>query len=200
MILLLHAAGQFGISQTPGGPFLLRQGVSFFFVLSGFILVYVYGELEGVRARTFLRARIARIWPAHVAALLLLLLLVPAAQIAATGVRVSALFLIGTYFIHTIGELLLSPVGLSTFSRLAPERYTSQMMGFWFVASSLGNLMAGLLAAGMDTANAAGLPDAFMRIFMTSAAFGLILLLLARPLTRWALGGDEHIEETAPAP
>ena len=128
------------------------------------------------------------------------LLLVPAAQIAATGVRVSALFLIGTYFIHTIGELLLSPVGLSTFSRLAPERYTSQMMGFWFVASSLGNLMAGLLAAGMDTANAAGLPDAFMRIFMTSAAFGLILLLLARPLTRWAFGGDEHIEETAPAP
>ena len=80
MILLLHAAGQFGISQTPGGPFLLRQGVSFFFVLSGFILVYVYGELEGVSARTFLRARIARIWPAHVAALLLLLLLVPAAR------------------------------------------------------------------------------------------------------------------------
>jgi peptidoglycan/LPS O-acetylase OafA/YrhL len=80
MILLLHAAGQFGISQTPGGPFLLWQGVSFFFVLSGFILVYVYGELVEVSARTFLRARIARIWPAHVAALLLLLLLVPTAR------------------------------------------------------------------------------------------------------------------------
>ncbi|MFN8663214.1 MAG: acyltransferase [Thermomicrobiales bacterium] len=80
MILLLHAAGQFGISQTPGGPFLLWQGVSFFFVLSGFILVYVYGELEGVSARSFLRARIARIWPAHVATLLLLLLLVPTAR------------------------------------------------------------------------------------------------------------------------
>ena len=85
MILLLHAAGQFGISQTPGGPFLLWQGVSFFFVLSGFILVYVYGELEGVSARTFLRARIARIWPAHIAALLLLLLLVPTARPSLDG-------------------------------------------------------------------------------------------------------------------
>ena len=127
------------------------------------------------------------------------LVLVPAAQIAATGVRVSALFLIATYLLHTVGELMLSPVGLSTFSRLAPERFTSQMMGFWFVASSLGNLMAGLLAAGMDTEHATGLQDAFMRIFLTSAAFGLVLILLARPLTRWALGGSERVEETAPA-
>lgn len=127
------------------------------------------------------------------------LILVPAAQSAATGVKVSALFLIATYLLHTVGELLLSPVGLSTFSRLAPERFTSQMMGFWFVASSLGNLMAGLLAAGMDTEHAAGLQDAFMRIFMTSAAFGVVLILLARPLTRWALGGSERLDETAPA-
>ena len=49
------------------------------------------------------------------------------------------------------------------------------MMGFWFVAASLGNLMAGLLAAGMDTETAAGLPDAFRRIFMTSAGFGVVL-------------------------
>lgn len=126
------------------------------------------------------------------------LILVPAAQTAATGVKVSALFLIATYLLHTVGELLLSPVGLSTFSRLAPERFTSQMMGFWFVASSLGNLMAGLLAAGMNTEQAAGLPDAFLRIFLTSAAFGVVLVLIARPLTRWALGGSERLEE-APA-
>jgi POT family proton-dependent oligopeptide transporter len=127
------------------------------------------------------------------------LILVPAAHTAATGVKVSALFLVCTYLLHTVGELMLSPVGLSTFSRLAPERFTSQMMGFWFVAASLGNLMAGLLAAGMDTEHAAGLPVAFMRIFLTGAAFGIILVLLARPLTRWALGGSELIEETAPA-
>lgn len=127
------------------------------------------------------------------------LILVPAAQTAATGVKVTALFLICTYLLHTVGELMLSPVGLSTFSRLAPERFTSQMMGFWFVASSLGNLMAGLLASGMDTEQASGLPDAFFRIFLTSAAVGVVLILLARPLTRWALGGSERLEETAPA-
>ena len=127
------------------------------------------------------------------------LLLVPAAQTAATGVKVSALFLVGTYLLHTVAELMLSPVGLSTFSRLAPERFTSQMMGFWFVASSLGNLMAGLLAAGMDTQTATGLPNAFLRIFMTSVAFGVVLVLLARPLTRWALGGSERLEDATPA-
>ncbi len=127
------------------------------------------------------------------------LLLVPAAHIATTGVKVSLLFLVGTYFLHTVAELLLSPVGLSTFSRLAPERFVSQMMGFWFVAASLGNLMAGLLAAGMDTETAAGLPAAFNRIFMTSAGFGVVLLLLAWPMTRWALGGSERVEEPLPA-
>ncbi|MFT4041035.1 MAG: acyltransferase, partial [Thermomicrobiales bacterium] len=80
MVLLLHARGQFGIPPTLGDPLLLGQGVSFFFVLSGFILVYVYGEMERVGARQFWRARVARVWPAHVAALLLLLLLLPSAR------------------------------------------------------------------------------------------------------------------------
>ena len=127
------------------------------------------------------------------------LVLVPAAHTAAAGVKVSLLFLVATYLLHTVAELLLSPVGLSTFSRLAPERFVSQMMGFWFVASALGSLMAGLLASGMDTETALGLPAAFNRIFMTSAGFGLVLLLLARPMTRWALGGSERLEEPAVA-
>ena len=127
------------------------------------------------------------------------LLLVPAAHAALGGVKVSLMFLVGTFFLHTVAELLLSPVGLSTFSRLAPERFVSQMMGFWFVAASLGNLMAGLLAAGMDTETAAGLPGAFTRIFMTSAGFGVVLLLLTRPITRWALGGSERLEEPVAA-
>ena len=59
--------------------------------------------------------------------------------------------------------------------------------------------MAGLLAAGMDTETAAGLPAAFNRMFMTSAGFGVVLLLLARPLTRWALGGSERLEEPVAA-
>jgi proton-dependent oligopeptide transporter, POT family len=127
------------------------------------------------------------------------LLLVPAAQTAMSGVKVSMLFLFGTYLLHTMAELLLSPVGLSTFSRLAPERFVSQMMGFWFVASSLGSLMAGLLAAGMDTETAVGLPDAFSRIFYISAGFGLVLLVIAVPVGRWALGRHERLEDPVPA-
>ena len=125
--------------------------------------------------------------------------LVPAAKIGVTGVKVSALFLVATYFIHTVAELLLSPVGLSTFSRLAPERFTSQLMGFWFVAASLGNLMAGLLVAGMDTESATGLPSAFNQMFVTSAVFGAILLLLAKPITKWALDGKEMLEDNPPS-
>ncbi|MBD9528453.1 peptide MFS transporter [Paracoccus sp. PAR01] len=120
-------------------------------------------------------------------------LLVPAARMAAGGAKVSFLFLTGTFLIHTCAELLLSPVGLSTFSRLAPQRFTSQMMGFWFVASSLGSLMAGLLATGMDTSSPTSLPHLFDRLFWGSVIPGVLLILAARPLTRWALGGSEHL-------
>jgi peptidoglycan/LPS O-acetylase OafA/YrhL len=69
MIVLHHAPGYFGIQAM---PFNLGQGVSFFFVLSGFILTYVYPKLaRPADIRRFWRARVARVWPAHVAALAL---------------------------------------------------------------------------------------------------------------------------------
>ena len=69
MIVVHHSAGLFGTGETKVN---FGQGVSFFFVLSGFILTYVYPQLEGFAAvRKFWRARVARIWPAHAAALVL---------------------------------------------------------------------------------------------------------------------------------
>jgi peptidoglycan/LPS O-acetylase OafA/YrhL len=69
MIVIHHSAGLFGTGESPVN---FGQGVSFFFVLSGFILTYVYPQLEGFAAvRKFWRARVARIWPAHIAALVL---------------------------------------------------------------------------------------------------------------------------------
>ena len=54
--------------------------------------------------------------------------------------RVSPLFLVYTYVLLTLGELCLSPVGLSSMTKLSPRRYVGQMMGSWFLAAALGNL------------------------------------------------------------
>jgi peptidoglycan/LPS O-acetylase OafA/YrhL len=78
MIVVFHSVNAFRIWDNSKIPFPLAQGVSFFFVLSGFILTYVYPSLSGGhRIRDFYVARIARIWPAHFVAFLLLLLLIP---------------------------------------------------------------------------------------------------------------------------
>ncbi len=60
--------------------------------------------------------------------------------------KVSPLWLIAVFFIHTLGELCLSPVGLSTVSKLAPVRMVGLMMGLWFLATSIGNYLAGQVA------------------------------------------------------
>ena len=82
------------------------------------------------------------------------LVMVGAAKVVANGIagesQASPFFLILTYLLHTSGELCLSPVGMSTFTKLSPKRYVGQMMGIWFVATSLGNLIAGLVAGRFD--------------------------------------------------
>ncbi|MEI8341699.1 MAG: acyltransferase, partial [Verrucomicrobiota bacterium] len=65
MVVVTHSSGHFGIPQHFSYPFVLGQAVAFFFVLSGFILAYVYPSLERKDIGPFLRARVARIWPAH---------------------------------------------------------------------------------------------------------------------------------------
>jgi peptidoglycan/LPS O-acetylase OafA/YrhL len=78
MIVVFHSVNAFRIGDNSKIPFPLAHGVSFFFVLSGFILTYVYRSLNGGhRIRDFYVARMARIWPAHFVAFLLLLLLIP---------------------------------------------------------------------------------------------------------------------------
>ncbi|MDJ0839618.1 MAG: peptide MFS transporter [Acidobacteriota bacterium] len=69
-----------------------------------------------------------------------------AAKLAVDQGKVGVTFLTLTYLLHTIGELCLSPVGLSTMTKLAPKRIVGQTMGIWFLATSLGNLIAGLVA------------------------------------------------------
>jgi POT family proton-dependent oligopeptide transporter len=107
--------------------------------------------------------------------------LIPAAQLSAGGGRVSPLWLIVVYLFHTIGELCLSPVGLSAMTKLAPMRYAGLMLGVWFLAASVGNFIGG---------NVAGLYDAFTtdQIFTAVTVFVLaacaLLLVFVRPIKR----------------
>ncbi|GHA74771.1 MFS transporter [Formosimonas limnophila] len=181
---------QFGDTEVPASWF---QNLNPFFILTLTPFIAWFWMRQQAKGRNF------SVFTKFGLALILMgvgyWILVPAAKIAVTGEKVSFMFLTMTYLIHTVAELMLSPVGLSTFSRLAPERFTNQLMGFWFVAASLGNLLAGLLVAGMDTESPTGLPDAFNQMFITSTVFGVVLLLLAKPITKWALGGKEMLAD-----
>lgn len=117
-------------------------------------------------------------------------IMVIAAKIALTGTRTSPLFLTGTYLFFTLGELFLSPVGLSAFSKLAPKRYVSQLMGLWFIGSSLGNLVAGLFAGGFDEKNVSQMPTLFQNVALVLLGGGVVMLLFVRPLKRWMGGID----------
>lgn len=97
-------------------------------------------------------------------------------------------WLLGTYFLHTCGELLLSPVGLSSVTKLAPPRLVGQMMGIWFLASSLGNLLAGLFAGEVSGENAAAMPERFFQVVLTAGGTGVLFLLIAKPAQRLAGG------------
>ena len=73
-------------------------------------------------------------------------LLVPAAKLTAEG-KVSPWWLIAVYFLQTVGELCLSPVGLSAMTKLAPAKLAGLVMGIWFLGTALGNKLAGVVAA-----------------------------------------------------
>lgn len=107
-----------------------------------------------------------------------------AATFAVQGETVLPTWLILTYLLHTTGELCLSPVGLSAITRLAPRRYVGQLMGIWFIAAALGNLMAGLIAGRFDPEALEQMPSLFGMILATTAGVGVLLLLFTRPLRR----------------
>jgi POT family proton-dependent oligopeptide transporter len=98
---------------------------------------------------------------------------------------VSPMWLIMVYLLHTIGELCLSPVGLSAVTKLAPERLVGSMMGVWFLSIALGNLVGGEVSRYFETF---ALPNLFGAVFLTTAGSALVLALLARPIRRLMSG------------
>jgi POT family proton-dependent oligopeptide transporter len=114
--------------------------------------------------------------------------MIVAAGYVVEGSQVLPVWLISTYLLHTLGELALSPVGLSATTKLAPRRYVGQMMGVWFLGASMGNLLAGLLAGRFSADAVADMPGLYTQIVLTSAGLGLLLLLCAPPIRR-LMGG-----------
>ena len=118
------------------------------------------------------------------------LVMAAAASIVASGSKVLPYWLIVTYMLHTFGELCLSPVGLSYYTKLAPKRFVGQMMGMWFLATSLGNLVASLVAGDFDANNVAAMPGQYMHIVYFTVGLGAILLAISRPVKK-LMGGVE---------
>lgn len=105
-------------------------------------------------------------------------LMVPASRLALQG-RVSPLWLLGLYFFQTIGEMCVSPVGLSTFTKLAPRHLVGAMLGIWFLGAALGNKFAGVLASSFGEGEADNLDRFFGRqALAVFVAAGLFLLLV----------------------
>lgn len=109
-----------------------------------------------------------------------------AAFVVVNGSNAGMHWLVVTYFLHSIGELTLSPVGLSATTKLAPRKFYSQMMGIWFVGAALGNLIAGLFAGGIDANKPENMPDLFLSVVWLGLGAGVIFLALSPWLKRWS--------------
>lgn len=118
---------------------------------------------------------------------------------AKDGAKVSALFLLGTYFLHTMGELCLSPTGLSFCTKVAPVKFVSFIMGIWFLSSFVANLGAGIVGSQIEKIEKGevslpwhfgGQADFFM-LFVVSSIAAAIVAFAVTPFMKKLLHGRE---------
>jgi POT family proton-dependent oligopeptide transporter len=121
--------------------------------------------------------------------------LVIGARVSDTGVRVSPMWLIVTYVLHTCGELCLSPIGLSMVTKLAPKRFASLAMGAWFFSMFIADLSAGLVAGTVDKVAKGhlfhllgGQADFFLMFVVSTFVAGTALLALSPVVKRLMAG------------
>jgi POT family proton-dependent oligopeptide transporter len=115
------------------------------------------------------------------------LLMVPAAVLTMEG-KVSPLWMVGLFFLQTVGELCLSPVGLSTMTKLAPARMVGLVLGIWFLAAAWGNKLAGILGGEYSAADGIALAHYFL--WQAGLVFAATLaLILITPWVKRLMGG-----------
>jgi POT family proton-dependent oligopeptide transporter len=112
-------------------------------------------------------------------------ILIPPARAAITGALVSPWWLTSTYFLQTLGEMCLSPVGLSAMSKLAPARVGGMMMGLFFVSISIGDYLAGTAASLYESMP---LPELFGVVAAISFGAAVVLLVLVKPTVKLMSG------------
>ncbi len=99
--------------------------------------------------------------------------------------KVASYWLIMTYFLHTVGELCLSPIALSAISKLSPKRFMAQLMGLFVLTYAIGNIIAGLMAGGFDSENVAQLPSLFKMIATFSIGIGILVFAVGMFTKNW---------------
>jgi POT family proton-dependent oligopeptide transporter len=118
----------------------------------------------------------------------------------APGVKVSMFWLLTLYFIHTLGELSLSPIGLSMVTKLSPAHLASLLMGVWFMSNAASNILAGKLAAllpieGQPAQSFLGFEiatlDQFFMLFAIMSGAAAVLLFCLCPLLKKMMKGVE---------
>ena len=125
-------------------------------------------------------------WGLALAGLGFLVMIPPANAIVNSGglIKVSAWWLTISYLFQTLGELSLSPVGLSSMTKLSPRKYVGQMMGIWFLAASVGNLIAGLVGGHVDPEKLDQTPTLFMwtavALFVSAGLLAAMILPIRR--------------------
>lgn len=108
--------------------------------------------------------------------------MVLAARSALAHQKASAVFLVVTYLLHTFGELSLSPVGLSTVTKLSPKRLVGQLMGVWFMSIALAEIIAGRFAGNFNPQDVHQMPHLFMIVVIAGVGAGVLLILLNKPV------------------
>lgn len=122
--------------------------------------------------------------------------LVIGAKQAVDGNKASLIWLVLAYFLHTTGELCLSPVGLSMITKLAPARLGGVMMGMWFMCTAFAHLLGGVIA-GM-TGGSGGFEPVFRAIVIFACTSGVLLLALSPLIKKWERIKLASHDETSP--
>ena len=111
------------------------------------------------------------------------------------GLRVSPMWLVVSYLFQTVGELCLSPVGLSSMTKLSPRKYVGQMMGIWFLASSVGNLIAGLVGGHVDPEKLDQMPRLFIATTLALLAAAIVLAAMVPFIKKLIPNEDKLVGE-----